>query len=58
MPVTVYEERNNFKGIHFLKCNYYKLFVDLKKAYTSVHLERLYNIIDEFWIPKMLVQLQ
>jgi hypothetical protein len=34
----------------------HKLFIDFKKAYNSVKLERLYNILLEFRIPKQLVR--
>jgi len=35
----------------------WQLFVDFKKAYDSVHRESLYNIMEEFGIPKKLVAL-
>jgi len=37
--------------------NIWQLFIDLKKAYDSVHRESLYNIMDEVGIPKKLIGL-
>ena len=33
------------------------MYIDFKKAYDSVRMEVLYNILMEFWIPKELIRL-
>ena len=35
----------------------HQLFIDFKKAYDSVRMEALYNILMEFGIPKKLISL-